>query len=122
MPRTRPADRPDQLAEAAITVFKRKGYRQALMSDVAKEMGVSSGLLYSYVESKEALLHFALEWAATRGDDGSGNGDGPVARPEPALPIPTPAPGETARVVGEVLRRRMAQPALKAALRLPKAL
>src|SRR5437764_14661966 len=105
MARTRPADRLDQLAAAAIEVFKHKGFRRALMSDVAREMGVSSGLLYTYVESKDALFHFALEWAGT---DGS--------KPAPALPIPTPAPGDTARLVATVVRQRMAQPALKAAL------
>jgi AcrR family transcriptional regulator len=89
--RTRPADRLDQLASAALTVFKRKGFRQALMADVAKEMGVSAGLLYTYVESKEALLYFVLEWLAT-GEDRA------PAASDRALP------------------QRMAQPALKEAL------
>src|SRR4051794_4509568 len=110
MVRTRPADRLDQLAGAALAVFKRKGFRQALMSDVAQEMGVSPGLLYTYVESKEALFFFALETVAA--------GSPPSSRD---LPIPTPEPGETAALVGRALRQRMAQPALKRALGQKKA-
>ena len=105
MVRTRPADRLDQLAAAALTVFKRKGFRQALMTDVAQEMGVSAGLLYTYVESKEALFSFMLQSLANDGVDASRR-----------LPIPTPEPGDTAAVVGRALRQRMAQPALKEAL------
>src|SRR5436305_7086978 len=80
------------------------------MSDVAQEMGVSSGLLYSYVESKEALFHFALDWARSNG-----------TKPAPELPIPTPGPGDTTALVAGVLRTGLAQPALREALRRERA-
>src|SRR5437763_9856602 len=110
MPRTRPAERLDHLADAAATVFAHKGYR-ALMADVAAEMGVSSGLLYTYVESKEALFHFAL----TRAVSGATT-DGAVP-----LPIPTPPPGATGQLISAVLRSRLTDRTLRQALTLDAA-
>jgi len=49
------------LLKAATKVFTAKGYRQAQMSDIAREMGVSQGTLYNYVESKEALFQLVCE-------------------------------------------------------------
>ena len=45
-----------KIIEAARTVFAKKGYHDATMDDVAKEVGVSKGALYSYFKSKEDLL------------------------------------------------------------------
>ena len=45
-----------KIIKAARTVFARKGYHDATMDDVAKELGVSKSALYSYFESKEAIL------------------------------------------------------------------
>ena len=45
-----------KIVKAARTVFAKKGYHEATMDDVAKEVGVSKGALYSYFESKEDLL------------------------------------------------------------------
>src|SRR5207237_5132724 len=80
-----------------------KGYR-ALMADVAAEMGVSQGLLYTYVESKEALFHLVVEHLAG------------VRSADPDLPLATPLPGETARLVRKALRQGMGMPTLVAAL------
>lgn len=49
-----------EVADAAVTVFASKGFRQAGISDVAAEMGLSHGALYTYVDSKQALLYLAL--------------------------------------------------------------
>lgn len=49
------------LLEAATKVFTARGYRQTQMSDIAREMGVSQGTLYNYVESKEALFLLVCE-------------------------------------------------------------
>jgi AcrR family transcriptional regulator len=54
--RVRPESWLADLLEAATKVFTAKGYRQAQMADIAREMGVSQGTLYNYVESKEALF------------------------------------------------------------------
>ncbi len=48
------------IAEAAVRVFTRKGFRAAGISDVAVELGLSHGALYTYVRSKDALLYLAL--------------------------------------------------------------
>ncbi len=45
-----------KIVEAARLVFAQKGYHDATMDDVAKEIGVSKGALYSYFKSKEDLL------------------------------------------------------------------
>ncbi|GLY44590.1 hypothetical protein Amsp01_106130 [Amycolatopsis sp. NBRC 101858] len=51
------------VADAAARVFTQRGYREAGISDVAKALGLSHGALYTYVQSKEALLYVALAWA-----------------------------------------------------------
>jgi len=104
--RTRPAERFAQLRDAALAVFGAKGLRRARMADVARAMGLSTGSLYNYVESKEALFHWLLEL---------GPGAGPLATP-PRLPIPTPAPGATEARLREVLAEGMRLPALDTAL------
>jgi len=45
---------------AGAAVFARRGYRRAQMADVAREMGVSPGNLYNYVDSKDALFYLVL--------------------------------------------------------------
>jgi AcrR family transcriptional regulator len=61
VPRTRSPQRLDDIAEAAIRVFSTKGYRNARMDEVAREAGVSPGLLYNYAEGKEALFQLVLQ-------------------------------------------------------------
>jgi AcrR family transcriptional regulator len=48
------------IAAAARRVLTAKGYRATGISDVAKELGLSHGALYTYVRGKEALLYLAL--------------------------------------------------------------
>jgi AcrR family transcriptional regulator len=60
--RRKPAGRLHQIAEGAATILSQRGYRLAQMADVARECDLSAGALYSYVESKEALLHLALSY------------------------------------------------------------
>src|SRR5262245_41463065 len=85
MARTRPPDRLKQIAAAAAAVFADRGYRSAQMSDIAQVAGVSSGSLYNYVESKEALLHLALRHTFGREPLG-----------DPALPVVAPPISEVA--------------------------
>lgn len=48
------------LLQAATTVFRQKGFRRTQMSDIAVEMKCSTGTLYNYVDSKEALFEHAV--------------------------------------------------------------
>lgn len=92
------------LAEAATGVFGRLGYRGTRMAEVAAAAGMSSGSVFTYVESKEALFHLVFAYAF-------GLFDAEV----PELPLPTPAPGETARLI-EAKLRSVPVPKLEAAL------
>ena len=58
--RVRPQDRLEDLVAAGAIVFARRGYRRTQMADVAREMGVSPGNLYNYVDSKDALFYLVL--------------------------------------------------------------
>jgi AcrR family transcriptional regulator len=54
-------DRREQIIDAAMHVFARKGYSNATNKDIASEAGITPGLIYYYFESKEALLYAILE-------------------------------------------------------------
>jgi len=105
MPRTRPPDRLDQLADAALTVFGRAGFRLAQMDDIAAEMGVAKGTVYGYVTSKEALFALALESLMH-----------PGALPPRPLPIAAPGEAELLARVRDRIAELGALPALQAAL------
>jgi len=45
-----------KIINAARVIFAKKGFHDATMDDVAKEVGVSKGALYSYYRSKEDLI------------------------------------------------------------------
>ena len=106
MARTRAEGRFEQLRDAALAVFATKGLRRTRMADVAQAMGVSTGSLYNYVESKEALFHWIVELGAS---------EGPVAEPA-KLPIPAPVPGATEARLRAQLTEATRLPALEAAL------
>src|ERR1700688_192462 len=105
MPRTPQPERLVDVAEAATRVFGRLGYRRTHMADVAAQAGLSSGAVYTYVESKEALFH--LVFAHAFGQFGEGM---------PTLPLATPAFAETLHLIGQGLRKAAATPGLRAAL------
>jgi AcrR family transcriptional regulator len=44
------------IKEAALELFARNGYQSTSISQIAKEAGISKGLIYNYFDSKEALL------------------------------------------------------------------
>ncbi len=50
-------ERREQILEAALRIFSEKGYAGASIRDIAREVGVTEGLLYHYFESKEQLMH-----------------------------------------------------------------
>lgn len=54
-------DRREQIIDAAMRVFAQKGFTRATNKDVAREAGITPGLIYYYFESKEALLMAIVE-------------------------------------------------------------
>jgi AcrR family transcriptional regulator len=54
-------DRREQIIDAAMRVFAQKGFARATNRDVAREAGITTGLIYYYFKSKEDLLREALE-------------------------------------------------------------
>lgn len=70
-----------EVADAAVHVFATKGYRPAGISDVAKALGLSHGAVYTYADSKQALLYLAL--LRVLDPDAAGALTPPVAAPSP---------------------------------------
>ncbi|HEX2636756.1 MAG TPA: TetR/AcrR family transcriptional regulator [Gemmatimonadales bacterium] len=52
----RPGARPDEILDAAFTVFGQTGFARAKIEDVARLAGVSKGTVYLYFDSKESLF------------------------------------------------------------------
>jgi TetR/AcrR family transcriptional regulator, fatty acid metabolism regulator protein len=50
------ADRRQELLDAAVQVFARKGFRAARVGDIAEQAGVAHVLLYHYFRSKDEVL------------------------------------------------------------------
>ncbi len=48
--------RREQIVDAALSVFSKKGYDGASIRDIAEQVGVSEGLLYHYFSGKQELL------------------------------------------------------------------
>jgi len=105
MTRRTPPGRVRHIASAACEVFIAKGYRKALLTDVAERLELSHALLYKYVESKEALLELAVRYAMDAGAD-----------LDAVVPLATPGPGHILTLIREWLTVRAAFPTLRAAL------
>jgi AcrR family transcriptional regulator len=56
MVRPRTSDKRRRILDAAVSVFARKGYFAARVSDVAKRAGVADGTIYLYFRGKEDIL------------------------------------------------------------------
>lgn len=54
-------NRREQIMDAALRVFARKGFAQATNKDIAREAEITPGLIYHYFDSKAALLQAILE-------------------------------------------------------------
>jgi TetR/AcrR family transcriptional regulator, fatty acid metabolism regulator protein len=54
------------IIDAALEVFRERGYANARMADIARRAGVSYGLVYHYFGSKEVLFEMIVEsWWST---------------------------------------------------------
>lgn len=62
---TAAGEKRQQLLDAAVRVFARKGFHASRVGDIAEEAGVAHGLLYHYFESKDQLLEeiFRENWS-----------------------------------------------------------
>ncbi|MCC6920873.1 MAG: helix-turn-helix transcriptional regulator [Alphaproteobacteria bacterium] len=87
--RRRTEGRLEAIVEAALCVFTRHGYAETQMADIARAAGVSTGTLYLYAESKEALFHATLRHAQGKSLSGE--------------PLPLTFPGWTG-AMGELKR------------------
>ena len=54
-------DRREQIMDAALRVFAKKGFARASNKDIAREAGITPGLIYHYFKSKYDLLRAVLE-------------------------------------------------------------
>ncbi|CAG9622430.1 TetR/AcrR family transcriptional regulator [Sutcliffiella rhizosphaerae] len=62
-------ERKIQIMTAALRVFSDNGIKLTKISMIAKEAGISHGLLYHYFRSKDEVLHTSLEWAMSGTDE-----------------------------------------------------
>jgi len=58
--------RKEQILKAALIVFARRGMVAAKISDIAKEAGLSHGLVYHYFNSKEEIFSLLVKEAMNR--------------------------------------------------------
>jgi AcrR family transcriptional regulator len=59
--RTAPQSRREQLVDAAVWAFARKGYRAASVSDIIARAGVARGTFYLYFDGKEQVFLAVIE-------------------------------------------------------------
>ncbi|MDH5456624.1 MAG: TetR/AcrR family transcriptional regulator [Gammaproteobacteria bacterium] len=62
----RKEDRPQEITDAAFSVFAEKGYAATRVDDVAKRAGVSKGLTYLYFKTKEELFKAVVKSVVVR--------------------------------------------------------
>ena len=85
MPRKRPPNRLDQIADSATEVFIQQGFGQARIAEIAARSRVGPGTIYLYADSKDALYDLALRRSL----------EDPTLW-ELTLPHPAPDPGAVA--------------------------
>src|SRR5215510_13262218 len=59
--RRRPEKRPEEILDAAMRVFSRRGLHKTNLEEVAREAGISKGTIYLYFKSKEDLFIAAAQ-------------------------------------------------------------
>ncbi len=90
MPKARVSDaqlvmvRQEQIGRAAKRLFSRHGFARTSIKDIAREAGISVGLVYEYVRTKEDILDLMLEGSLRRYHHGLAGaleiGDDPLHR------------------------------------------
>jgi TetR/AcrR family fatty acid metabolism transcriptional regulator len=59
-------ERREQILRAAVTVFGKRGYTNATISDIANEAGVAHGTVYLYFHSKADIFKYLMTWFTDR--------------------------------------------------------
>ncbi|MAC88270.1 TetR/AcrR family transcriptional regulator [Maricaulis sp.] len=107
--RRRPEARPEEILDAALSVFSEQGFAAARVEDIARAAGLSKGAIYLYFPSKEAMLNGLVERSA-----------GHLAKTAEAM-VASGAPRDAEAGLRNLLRMlftSMADPAISAAPRL----
>jgi len=55
------AERRGQIVKAAVKLFSERGYYTTTIQEIAREAGISTGLVYQYVRDKDDVLLLALK-------------------------------------------------------------
>src|ERR1700752_1279958 len=58
--------REQQMLDAAVQVFSRRGFHAASMDDIAESAGISKPMVYAYLGTKEELFIACLHREGTR--------------------------------------------------------
>lgn len=59
----------ERIEKAALELFAQKGYGHTSISQIAREAGISKGLMYNYYDGKESLLHALVRKGISFGDE-----------------------------------------------------
>ncbi|MBI5166562.1 MAG: TetR/AcrR family transcriptional regulator [candidate division NC10 bacterium] len=62
--------RREQIGDAALKLFSRKGYYQTSVREIAEASGLSIGSLYSYIKTKEDILYLVYQRIFTSFQEG----------------------------------------------------
>ncbi|NND34901.1 MAG: helix-turn-helix transcriptional regulator [Saprospiraceae bacterium] len=73
------------IVDAALNLFAHQGFYRTTISQIAKQAGISKGLIYNYFASKEQLLEAILDQAMHTGDEVLETLQSPEMDPELAL-------------------------------------
>ncbi|WP_433212217.1 TetR/AcrR family transcriptional regulator [Dactylosporangium sp. CS-047395] len=77
--------REQQMLDAAVKVFSRRGFHAASMDEIAEVAGISKPMVYAYLGTKDELFLACLQREATRLMEAVAAGVVPTARPDEQL-------------------------------------
>lgn len=96
------AARRDQILDAAVACFLRRGVRATTMAEIIAESGMSAGAIYGYYDGKQALALAAMRREAA----------GAASDLETAADTQAISPSQILRMISGSLAQRTSSPAL----------
>ncbi|GAB3948945.1 hypothetical protein GCM10027614_46930 [Micromonospora vulcania] len=75
------AVREQQMLDAAVKVFSRRGFHAASMDEIAEDAGISKPMVYAYLGTKEELFVACLHREGTRMMQAIAGAAAPTCRP-----------------------------------------